>query len=559
MAKPRLGMGLLALALVACSGGGTSEDGGSKTQWPGVVLDGYIQGAQVCLDLNDNQGCDAEEPRATTGVNGVYSLALGNIEPAKLSNAHLVVVVPDTARDSDDHGRMLRDVGNPGYVMMSPVAGFISDDGRSLKSAVISPLTTLISYEMLKNPSQSDVQQIENTVKQALARLDTGLLDDYLARMTPDHALALQAKAIAIAAAHGKKVLKLSGLDDRVALLGAYAYARKNAFLLVGKTPQQIMNEVDSSKIVLTDEAREYTNSTLQDVAALLKEGLYSPICLATCTSGAFDGYQKNSTRDGRWVVQAFELQPPSWQASRVPDDGSRYLSAAGWNAMDLSGAVTADSAGRVTWTRAGLSLQVSARAYDLAALDDNTIAKIPKMDEATKNALKNQFASTFPAGSKSLVLQASTLEDSYKINVSPTVSNTAISGMTRLEQLETAYATDQAAASNAYLTMGLQVITFGGDGQLTLWGDAASPLCQSACRREVGKATYAIHTVHGQRVLTTDLQLADGRLMFAEHKGQLVVGSFVPQGSSQVLGAGYNKVAINGLLKSYQKPNVLD
>ena len=559
MAKARLGMGMLALALVACSGGGTSGGGGSGLQWSGVVLDGYIEGALVCLDLNDNQGCDAEEPQATTGVNGVYSLALGSTDPAQLSRAHLVVQVPDTARDSDDHGRMLRDVGQPAYVMMSPVAGFLSDDGRTLKSAVVTPLTTMISYEMLKNPSQSDLRQIENTVKQSLARLDTSLMDDYLARMTPDHALALQARAIAIAAAHGQKVLKLAGLDDRVALLGAYAYARKNAFLLVGKTPQQIMNEVHSSQIVLGDEARQYTNSTGQDVAALLKEGLYAPICLGNCTSGAFDGYQKSSTLEGRWRVQAYAEQPPSWQASTVPDDGMRYLSAAGWQPLDLSGTVTADGTGRVTWTRAGLALQVSARAYDLAALDDSTIAKIPKLDEATLNALKNQMANTFPPGSKSLVLQATTVADSYRINVAPSASSTAIGGMARLEQLETAFATAQAAARNTYLTQGLQVITFGGDGQLTLWGDAAASPCQSACRSPVGQASYAIRTVQGQRMLVTDLQEADGRLVFAEHQGRLVAGIYSPQGTSQVLGAGYNRVAMNGLLQRYQKPKTLD
>jgi len=561
MTKQRGWMGflVLALALTACSGGGSSGGGTAGLQWQGVALDGYLQGAKVCLDLNDNQACDLDEPKDTTGVNGVYSLALGNLEPAKLVKMHLIVDVPDTARDSDDHGRMLKDVGKPGYVMMSPVAGFISDDGRTLRSAVISPFTTLISYEMLKNPSKDDVKLIENTVKQYIARTDATLMDDYLARMTPDHNLHLQARAIATAAAHGRKVLKLSGSEDREALLGAYAYVRKNASLLVNKTPQQIENEVDSRKIELTDEAKLYTQSVQQDVAALLNEGLYAPVCFTPCASGAPDGYQKNSTSQGRWAVLAYRLDTSAWQLAPVPDDGARFLSASGWNAIDLSGTVTADKAGQVTWTRAGRALKVSARAYDLGKLDDSTIAKIPNMDDAAKNALKNYFGTTFPAGSKNMVLEATTLEDSYAFNLQQAGTLTGIQGMSRLQELEAKYATGQAGASNQYLMTGLHTFTFNGDGTLTLWSEPAFAACLRDCRSRVGTGTYAISTVHQQRVLTTNLQLASGRLMFAEYNGQLVAGEFSPKGSSQVLSAGYNKVAMNGLLKSYQKPPVLD
>ena len=195
-------IGFMSAFLAACGSGGGSGSGSgtpaSAQPWQGVVLDGYIQGAQVCLDLNDNQGCDANEPSATTGTQGVYSLDVGGIESGALQSAHLIAVVPDTARDSDDHGRMLKDVGKSGYVMMSPAAGFLSEDGKSLRSAVVSPFTTLISYEMLKNPSKDDVKLIERKVKVALGQLDTTLMDDYLARMTLDEGLNLQARAIAL-------------------------------------------------------------------------------------------------------------------------------------------------------------------------------------------------------------------------------------------------------------------------------------------------------------------------------------------------------------------------
>ena len=71
---PLTALGLATAALLAACGGG----GGSATTGPvtlaGAVIDGYISGATVCLDLNSNGACDAGEPSSTTGTNGRYSL-----------------------------------------------------------------------------------------------------------------------------------------------------------------------------------------------------------------------------------------------------------------------------------------------------------------------------------------------------------------------------------------------------------------------------------------------------------------------------------------------------
>jgi len=40
----------------------------------GRVADGYIRGATVCVDLNENDSCDTDEPSAITGPGGTYDL-----------------------------------------------------------------------------------------------------------------------------------------------------------------------------------------------------------------------------------------------------------------------------------------------------------------------------------------------------------------------------------------------------------------------------------------------------------------------------------------------------
>jgi len=44
-------------------------------QTSGSVADGYIEGAKVCIDLNNNEQCDVNEPQATTDSYGNYNIS----------------------------------------------------------------------------------------------------------------------------------------------------------------------------------------------------------------------------------------------------------------------------------------------------------------------------------------------------------------------------------------------------------------------------------------------------------------------------------------------------
>lgn len=109
--------------LAACGGGGVTGDPVS-----GKLIDGYIKGATVCLDINGDGACSSDEPKGVTGEGGKWTL----YAPAgtDLSSHFIVADIPNTAEDSD----------NPG-VPMTPTKML----GLASEATVISPLTTVVA------------------------------------------------------------------------------------------------------------------------------------------------------------------------------------------------------------------------------------------------------------------------------------------------------------------------------------------------------------------------------------------------------------------------------
>ncbi|WP_396433737.1 alpha/beta hydrolase family protein [Limnohabitans sp.] len=124
--------------LTACGGGGNDDNqtgmasgNQSGNALSGTVIDGYIEGATVCLDSNSNGACDADETSVTTGKDGQFKLEVGATSTAGLN---LVVDIPKTAKDSDDNGLTLEQAGKSGYTMATTAD----------QPSVITPLTTLL-------------------------------------------------------------------------------------------------------------------------------------------------------------------------------------------------------------------------------------------------------------------------------------------------------------------------------------------------------------------------------------------------------------------------------
>ncbi|GEM_PF-1068186 len=127
------------LSLAGCGGGGgTTTTPAAPQSVSGVVIDGPILGATVCLDLNHNGTCDAGEPTSSaTDAQGNYTIS-GLTDAQVNAGAPLIAVIPGTATDS---GVLV----GTAYQMTAPAG----------KGAVISPITTLVQANVEQGMTRS--------------------------------------------------------------------------------------------------------------------------------------------------------------------------------------------------------------------------------------------------------------------------------------------------------------------------------------------------------------------------------------------------------------------
>ena len=136
----------------------------------GTAADGYLRGAKVCLDVNENGVCEDAEPQDTTIAGGVYVIT---VAPGIDIDKPLLVEVSAQTVDEDD-GEL---VGKP-YVMKAPAG----------KHQFVSPITTLVQQEIENNPALS-AADAETKVKTALSMVDdteVSLFDDFVAKQKID-------------------------------------------------------------------------------------------------------------------------------------------------------------------------------------------------------------------------------------------------------------------------------------------------------------------------------------------------------------------------------------
>jgi hypothetical protein len=104
----------------------------ATTSMSGKVADGYLTGAKVCLDLNSNKICDANEPSTTSTAGGEFSIE--GVTQAQLDSAPLLVeIIVGETIDEDTPNTPI----DKKYTLTAP-AGY----------AFISPLTTMVQSEI---------------------------------------------------------------------------------------------------------------------------------------------------------------------------------------------------------------------------------------------------------------------------------------------------------------------------------------------------------------------------------------------------------------------------
>ncbi|WP_240798026.1 hypothetical protein [Vibrio tasmaniensis] len=159
---------LCVLALSACGGGG---DGGSNPtihkKATGKVIDGYIVGATVFLDINNDGKYNANtEPRALTTKGGSYELDLNETQDKCLGYAPTIVDVPVGAIDED-----LGPVKNAYRMVLPPEF----KEQVDFKNRFITPLTSSLWATVETSNGKSNytcqdlMSDIEKQTKQAQA------------------------------------------------------------------------------------------------------------------------------------------------------------------------------------------------------------------------------------------------------------------------------------------------------------------------------------------------------------------------------------------------------
>jgi trimeric autotransporter adhesin len=127
------------IALLTACGGGGSETTAPLPAPTGVTItgkavDGALQGATACYDLNDNGVCDSGEPSGGSDASGAFTFSVAAADAGK---HRVVVTVPATAVDADTGAA----VGTP-YTLVAPASG----TGGAQK-VFVSPLSTMVQLQ----------------------------------------------------------------------------------------------------------------------------------------------------------------------------------------------------------------------------------------------------------------------------------------------------------------------------------------------------------------------------------------------------------------------------
>jgi len=530
-----LALSVLSL-LTACGGGGSV----SKTiTFAGQVIDGYIEGAIVCLDLNANLSCDSGEPTAVSKSDGTYSLDVSQVDTEKLKTAHLLTVVPATAKDADDAGKTIAEAGKSGFSLLAPAAAYVKSDGSSVVGAVISPLTTLVSHEMITSNNTLDTS--EKYVRERLSlAAGTDLRQDFVANK--DTTLAGTAQMLATAMGEVKAAVladSTSAATDKQAVMASVSYVQTQAAELQksysdAKTANSAAKPVELVKTALkTPEAKpvpadlaaaakKITDSTMSNsVVSILEQGIYvaeSGRCSQTsaaidCIAGRYEKIQGNGGQ-----VTVGNSNWKNWNGSTwVPEtnsDQTLFLSATGWTSETIcasgqSASYVAQSNGSATFKLCnGNTYNVTTRVSDasgksLAGLGLQQLW-YPFNTAATLSTSEANFANpVMPSGSTLYLVEISYMQDSYALYANSKIyyyTGGLQKSFTSLADYINAYPTSE-QGPRAYVN-GLNFpfdtggITTG--GTLTFWSVRASTVAS----KKIGSASYEIRQVMGKELL---------------------------------------------------------
>ena len=165
------------LMLTSCGGGGSARtpepEVDTSSHIKGVVVDGYLVGAKVCLDLNTNWVCDIGEPSTVSGAGGQYTL---DVAPLKYWDTYKSLVLAEVGVDVKDEatGKTLKEQGLAGYTLAS------SGGPRS----ILSPLNTMQIAQYMAN-GMKDLDEVSKVAQLLSENGMSASSDDYFDPTAP--------------------------------------------------------------------------------------------------------------------------------------------------------------------------------------------------------------------------------------------------------------------------------------------------------------------------------------------------------------------------------------
>jgi len=148
-------------ALTGCGGSGTTS---APVSVSGTVADGYLVGAEVFLDKNNNYQWDEGEPKTMTGPGGTYTLIMAAGDMGKYPV--VVRAIAGSTVDEDTGQTVPND-----YVMSAPPAA----------GGFVSPMSTLVREKMESNPGMTMAQAMIQLRNQLNLSAGMDMLADYVA------------------------------------------------------------------------------------------------------------------------------------------------------------------------------------------------------------------------------------------------------------------------------------------------------------------------------------------------------------------------------------------
>lgn len=567
-------------ALAGCGGGGTAtQQAQTQTQTvSGVVADGYLKGATVCLDKNGNKKCDADEPTGTSGDGGKYDIL--NVSADDLAKYPIVVEVPVGAVDSE------RGTVAAGYVLSAPAG----------KPEFVSPLTTLVQNQIETNGLS--VTEAVATVKTQLGLATLSPLDDYKPGITgasPEATMAAGvAKVIATTIADNKKAIEaaVAGSATPISVQQVVNLVVQQVMQNLATVVQQVRTATEDGKISLSEDSVKtaitgsgMTISTSdatelkQQLTAAATTNVSSDL-ISAATDGMYwveqwqygwdqaaskplysYGYGKVLFNSSTNTISfsEYDLVNSAWQADT--NNGDIYLTSTGWKQETVTNSGKFDPASGVYSTPGGFEKeQVRAVKMDVSGQPIAPYLKGSFQSSPTLSAI-------FPAGSLAYKLTFVPVEDIYRLsnntdNICKTWNNSTNScsaGYTSLDEL-LASAADTTTGGNGIGFDGgmvkfgiLDAVTKKGQVRITLNsnGTTAAPSYVS---------TYERRTVNGVDLVIIDLTSLDGRFgLLAVYNGRVVGGQFQPANVARMDSSlNFNKAAADAIMKAASLPTSL-